>query len=122
MSFTTITLDVALTMAPADLSGVINGIPVNPAEPPARDIPNEERSAEELMLWWRQPYLVWHQSGHWVIRCLDGGAWDRASVLGQHPELGSALELAMQPTRAYAIAARQALENGAVLMTLLGRE
>ncbi|MDK3166730.1 hypothetical protein QPK60_21860, partial [Aeromonas caviae] len=49
---------------------------------------------------------------------------DRHDVIsqGQHPELGSALELAMQPTRAYAIAARQALENGAVLMTLLGRE
>lgn len=65
MSFAAITLDVALTMAPAELSGVIDGIPVNPAVPPARDIPNEERSVEELMFWWRQPFLEWHKNGHW---------------------------------------------------------
>ncbi|EQB8044673.1 hypothetical protein ACV1CZ_20010 [Aeromonas caviae] len=122
MSFAAITLDVALTMAPAELSGVIDGIPVNPAVPPARDIPNEERSVEELMFWWRQPFLEWHKNGHWEIRCLDGGAWDRPSFLGDHQELASALALAKLPTRAYAIIERQAVENGKAIIKALGKE
>lgn len=120
MPFTAISLATALTMEPAEISGVIDGIPVNPSEPPAIDIPNECRSSEELMLWWRQPYLVWNKSGHWEVRCLDGGAWDRPSYLGQNQALATAIALATKPTRAYAIGELQAKENGHALMKALG--
>ena len=120
MSFTAITLEAALAIEPAKLSGVIDGIPVNPAKPPARDIKNDERETEELILWWRQPYLQWNKRGHWEIRCLDGGAWDRPTFIGGHDELAGAIELAKKPTRAYAIGEQQALENGEALMRSLG--
>lgn len=49
MSFTAITLEAALAIEPAKLSGVIDGIPVNPAKPPARDIKHDEREPEEMI-------------------------------------------------------------------------
>lgn len=122
MPFTAITLEAAQAIDPAQLSGVIDGIPVNPANPPARDIKNDERETEELILWWRQPYLEWNKNGFWEIRCLDGGAWDRPSFLDQHKQLAGALELAKKPTRAYAINELQARENGEALMKSLGIE
>jgi len=120
MSFTAITLEAAQAIEPTELSGVIDGIPVNPADPPARDIKNDERETEELILWWRQPYLQWNKRGHLEIRCLDGGAWDRPTFIGSHDELAGAIELAKKPTRAYAIWERQAMENGEALMRTLG--
>ncbi|ASI21406.1 hypothetical protein E4188_23095 (plasmid) [Aeromonas media] len=120
MSFTAITLEAALAIEPTKLSGVIDGIPVNPANPPASDIKHDERETEEMILWWRQPYLEWDSGGRWEVRCLDGGAWDRPTFIGSHEELASAIELAKKPTRAYAIGEMQALENGEALMRSLG--
>lgn len=120
MPFTTITPEAALAMEPAALSGVIEGIPVNPTEQPARNIANERRSAQELMLWWRQPFIIWNSRGQWEVRCLDGGAWDRPTFIGSHEELTGALDLAKKPTRAYGIGDKQALENGEALMRSLG--
>ena len=94
MSFTAITLEAAQAIEPTELSGVIDGIPVNPADPPARDIKNDERETEELILWWRQPYLQWNKRGHWEIRCLDGGAWDRSTNWGAFASLEEALQCA----------------------------
>ena len=122
MSFTAITLEAALAIEPAELSGVIDGIPVNPTNPPARNKANEHRSAEELMLWWRQPYLDWNKNGHCEVRCLDGGAWDRPTLIGDHKKLAGALDVAKQPTRGYAITDLQARENGEALMRSLGME
>lgn len=122
MPFTAITLEAALAMEPAALSGVIEGIPVNPTEQPAGNIANERRSAQELMLWWRQPFIIWNGCGQWEVRCLDGGAWDRPTFIGSHEELAGALDLAKKPTRAYGIGDKQALENGEALMRSLGME
>lgn len=44
--------------------------------------PNDERSTAELDEWWDHPYLTTQKDGSFVVRCLDGGAWDRPTVVG----------------------------------------
>ena len=55
-------------------------MPVDPELPPDFDnTPNEERSTEELDTWWDRPFAQTRADGTLDVRCLDGGAWDRAS-------------------------------------------
>ena len=61
--------------------------------------PNGERP-ESHQKWWFHPYLV-TSGGGYVLRVLDGGAWDRSSNKGSFPTLDQALEAARTLTEEY---------------------
>ncbi|EDN2416872.1 DNA-binding protein [Salmonella enterica] len=71
-----------------------NCIPLNPKLPANFDItPNEERSKAQLDAWWDHPYCVTY-NGKFLVYCLNGGAWDRPTMLGQADTYDEACELA----------------------------
>lgn len=58
-------------------------IPIDPELPDDfDDTPNDERSLEELDLWWDRPFAITNPNGTLTVRCLDGGAWDRSTNYG----------------------------------------
>ncbi|MGL9585674.1 DNA-binding protein [Escherichia coli] len=72
-----------------------NRIPLNPVLPKNFDCtPNEKRSKAQLDAWWDHPYGVTEHDGKIVVYCLNGGAWDRPSVLGFADNYDEACELA----------------------------
>jgi len=72
-----------------------NQIPLDPALPAHFfDLPNEERSKEELDAWWDHPFGQTREGGMIDVRCLNGGAWDRPMWLGQAATYDEACELA----------------------------
>jgi len=68
-----------------------------PIDPILRDgfdaTAHEQRSAQEIADWWDRPYLVTTSDGGYIVRCLDGGAWDRSTNYGrvETPEEGARL-------------------------------
>lgn len=69
-------------------------LPVDPQLPPDFDhTPNEDRSPEEIDIWWDRPYAIRHPDGY-AVRCLDGGAWDRSTSYGFATDLPAAKRLA----------------------------
>lgn len=71
-----------------------NQIPINPTLPKNFDItPNEKRSKAQLDAWWDHPYCV-ESDGKYHVYCLNGGAWDRPTFLGQTDTYDDACELA----------------------------
>lgn len=69
-------------------------IPIDPELPEGfMDTPNALRNTEELDLWWDRPYAITTSSGY-DVRCLNGGAWDRPSFLGNAPTYEEACALA----------------------------
>ena len=59
-----------------------NRIPLDPVLPKNFDCtPNEKRSKAQLDAWWDHPYGVTQSDGKIVVFCLNGGAWDRPSML-----------------------------------------
>ncbi|HGU3895062.1 TPA: DNA-binding protein [Escherichia coli] len=72
-----------------------NRIPLDPVLPKNFDCtPNERRSKAQLDAWWDHPYGVTEHDGKIVVYCLNGGAWDRPSVLGLANNYDEACELA----------------------------
>ena len=72
----------------------IDGIKVNPNLPKDFDTtPNEKRSKEEIDEWWQVPFIENRGDGY-VVRCLDGGAWDRATLKGVFDTLEEAVQVA----------------------------
>ncbi|MDP2975215.1 MAG: hypothetical protein Q8N45_03265 [Anaerolineales bacterium] len=70
-------------------------MPVDPELPPDFDnTPNEERSTEELDTWWDRPFAQTRADGTLDVRCLDGGAWDRATFYGTAETVEAARSLA----------------------------
>lgn len=69
-----------------------------PVDPPLRELfdqtPNEERSQHELDTWWDRPYALTCPDGHFEVRCLDGGAWDRSTCYGVAASLDEAKVIA----------------------------
>lgn len=58
-------------------------VPTDPALPSNfDDTPNQERSDAELKAWWNRPFAVTCPDGKLMVRCLDGGAWDRSTCYG----------------------------------------
>ena len=58
-------------------------IPLDPKLPANfDDTPNSERTKKQLDEWWDHPYGITKPDGSITVRCLNGGAWDRSSVLG----------------------------------------
>ncbi|MFG3850630.1 DNA-binding protein [Escherichia coli] len=72
-----------------------NRIPLDPVLPKNFDCtPNEKRSKAQLDTWWDHPYGVTQPDGKIVVYCLNGGAWDRPSMLGLADNYDEACELA----------------------------
>lgn len=60
-----------------------NQIPLDPKLRAGFDqTPNEQRSKAELDAWWDHPYAISLPDGRIMVRCLNGGAWDRSTQLG----------------------------------------
>lgn len=60
------------------------------------DTPNERRSKKHLDLWWDRPFALTRPDGTLLVRCLDGGAWDRSTNYGVAANEEEALQLATQ--------------------------
>ncbi|QST57585.1 DNA-binding protein [Escherichia albertii] len=72
-----------------------NRIPLDPVLPENfDDTPNDERPKDQLDAWWDHPYGITQPDGKIIVRCLNGGAWDRSSVLGVADNYDEACELA----------------------------
>ena len=70
-------------------------IPLDPVLPPNfDDRANETRSKAELDKFWRRPFIISRDDGKYEVRCLDGGAWDRATCYGLADSLEAARTLA----------------------------
>ena len=70
-------------------------LPLNPSLPSHfSDLRNEDRTAQELAVWWDQPYVQGPENGPYTVHCLDGGAWDRPTWYGQAFTLDEATKLA----------------------------
>lgn len=79
-----------------------NQIPLNPVLPKNFDeTPNEKRSKAQLDAWWDHPYGISQPDGKIVVRCLNGGAWDRSTVMGTAETYEQACELAEQKQSAW---------------------
>lgn len=74
-----------------------NCIPLDP-KLPARfdDTPNDQRSKSQLDAWWDRPYGITQPDGKIMVRCLNGGSWDRSSALGIADNYDDACLLAEQ--------------------------
>ncbi|VAE21712.1 Uncharacterised protein [Enterobacter hormaechei] len=60
-----------------------NRIPLDPQLPANFDnTPNDKRSTNQLDCWWDHPYGITQANGKIMVRCLNGGAWDRSTALG----------------------------------------
>ncbi|MBN8749643.1 MAG: hypothetical protein J0I65_19300 [Variovorax sp.] len=44
--------------------------------------PNDARSKAQLDQWWDRPYGLTLSDGRIEVWCLNGGAWDRSTLLG----------------------------------------
>lgn len=75
-----------------DAADFVDGVLIDPTDAP-QDTPNEDRDLAELMAWWRRPYIETRGETYAVL-CLDGGAWDRSTVIGSSSDLAEAVEIA----------------------------
>lgn len=58
-------------------------VPIDPALPSNFDeTANQDRSDAELKAWWNRPFANTYPDGKLLVRCLDGGAWDRTTYYG----------------------------------------
>lgn len=86
----------------ADASPALVDLPVDPALPPNFDsTANERRSKAELDAWWLRPFAQTRPDGGLDVRCLDGGAWDRATYYGTAKDLNEAQEIARTKLEAW---------------------
>lgn len=73
----------ARDLAAGGAEGAPAPIAIDPALPHNFDgTPNDDRSSEELDLWWDRPFAITNPNGTFTVRCLDGGAWDRSTNYG----------------------------------------
>lgn len=79
-------------MAPSEIDGIL----IDPENPPKYDIPNDERSIRELKFWWKRPYVRTSMApiGGYDVYCLDGGAWDRPTWVGRGDTIDEAVAIA----------------------------
>lgn len=72
----------------------VKGIFVNPKLPYLFDDTANDSRPFEHMLWWGRPYIIGDEEKGWTVRCLDGGAWDRSTFLGDYNTLDDAVAAA----------------------------
>lgn len=81
---------------------MIEALPVNPKLPEEFfSTANEDRSEEEIKTWWDRPFAQQEVDGPFVVRCLDGGAWDRPTFYGSAATIEEATALANQKLAAW---------------------
>lgn len=81
-----------------------NCIPLDPKLPANfDDTPNDKRSKSQLDAWWDHPYGITQPDGKIMVRCLNGGAWDRSSVLGVADNYDEACALAEEKQAAWVV-------------------
>lgn len=56
-------------------------IQVDPELPESFDECDNSQRPESHIEWWFKPFVITVNGGY-MVRCLDGGAWDRPSVVG----------------------------------------
>lgn len=79
-----------------------NCIPLDPKLPANFDnTPNEKRSKSQINAWWDHPYGITQPDGKIMVRCLNGGAWDRSSFLGMADSYDEACALAETKQKAW---------------------
>lgn len=79
-----------------------NQIPIDPELPEDfDDCPNDERRPSTLDRWWDHPYAVTRDDGSFDVRCLNGGAWDRSTWLGNAASYDEACQLAQDKQAAW---------------------
>lgn len=76
-----------------EAADMIDGILIDPVSAPDAHTSNDVRPIEEIMNWWRLPYVVTN-GGHIAVYCLDGGAHDRPTLIGQGATIAEGVELA----------------------------
>ena len=61
-----------------------------------QDMPHEERSDEEMRIWWGRPFITENDGSKksYHVQCLDGGAWDRPTFKGRSETVEGAIEIA----------------------------
>lgn len=67
---------------------VVDGILVDPKNPP-QDADHAARDIEELLTWWRLPFIV-TGNGEYHVRALYSGAHDRTTHLGSYDTVEAA--------------------------------
>lgn len=73
-----------------------DGVLVDPDLPPRFDSTANDDRPDSHRKFWGRPYIV-TQDGErpgFVVRCLDGGAWDRSTNWGKFPTLEEAVKQA----------------------------
>lgn len=104
--------EVQAAIKAAEASPALLDLPIDPALPPNFDsTANERRSKAELDSWWLRPFAQSRPDGGLDVRCLDGGAWDRATYYGTAKDLDEAREIARTK-----LAAWQAIRDRPVAM------
>lgn len=94
--------EVQAAVQAAEASPALADLPVDPALPPMFDSTrNESRSKAELDSWWLRPFAQTRRDGGLDVRCLDGGAWDRATYYGTAKDLDEAREIARTKLEAW---------------------
>lgn len=76
---------------------MVNQIPLDPKLPKNfDDTDNRVRSKAQLDAWWDHPFGVTRNDGRIDVRCLNGGAWDRSTSLGQAENYNQACVIASE--------------------------
>ena len=82
----------------------VDGIWLDPKLPEDFDSTPNDARPESHMQWWCVPYIVTSPADEWssesfVVRCLDGGAWDRSTWKGQFDTLAAAIKFVNEITQ-----------------------
>lgn len=79
---------------PVDSAAVVDGVPVDPVNPPESGIEHCDRDIRELAQWWERPYVVTRSPDMFDVRCLDGGSGGRTTWIGSAATLEEAVDIA----------------------------
>ena len=75
----------------------VNGIFINPVLPD-NFWPLENRTSEHMRHWENMPFIL-SAEGFYSVYCLDGGAWDRPSLMGGFDSQAKAVEFIVETYR-----------------------
>jgi len=75
---------------------IVDGVAINPLNGPMDLCEHHRRPSDEVMLWYKRPYIVTDEFG-WQVMCLDMKRSDRASIYELTQNFDEAINLASQP-------------------------